>query len=1053
MPFRKSAAFVLFSLFYISIFAQKTSVFTEAQLHYKNGVDLFEKGIFAPAQSEFQSAYNLLQPVHEETPQLLYSQSKLYFAKCAVRLNQPDGEKLVLDFTRKISPDPIALDAILEMGDFYYNAKEYEKAIGLYSQINPSDLSKAKRADFKFQLGYSYFIRKKFSEAKAIFAGIRDEENKYYYPSNYYYGMTMFFENRYDEAIESFNRIKGSKKYRNYIPYYIGQIYFAQGEYNKLITYAQPMASQPNITKKTEMHQLIGQAYFEMGEYDEALHYLQYFADNSSKIREEDYYQLGYTLYQRGEYEKAIESLQKLNKANSKLGQHAMYILADAQLKKNDRVSAKNAFYNASKLDFDKDIQNESLFNYAKLSYELKADREAITALQKFDSNSKYHLEAQSILASIFINTTDYEGTMKTIEAMPNKTPKMKETLQSIIYNRGLQLLKDGNVKKAKEMFNKSLENPINNRTKALTLFWLGDIAHNADKYNESIRYMDKFLALAKMENQLPDASSVHTANYIQGYNYLKQKDYVSALDYFDASIQGIDRNRNRITDTKISNKILGDAVLRAGDCLFKRNIYKEALGFYDASIGNRFDGYDYALYQKGILEGLQDNTTDKLIALDELTTNFPNSKYADDGLLQLGITYQSINKQDQAIKVLNRLTTNYRGKSNLVNRGLIQLGLINFNKGDLNTAISNYKSVFDNNPEPDEANAALLALEEIYVDNLGRPNDYLAFRESIPGYKVDTQQKDNLNFKAAEAKYESGNYSSAIEPLSDYIRKFPNGLNLIKAYFYRADCFVIAENYNSAFADYENVIRKGPSSYYEKALRNASLIAYNQKKDFVKSFELYTKWKDVASTDDQKFEATLGAIRSAYRSRNSAPVYQLADAINIDANATDDNKVEANYYAGKMAYDQKKYDPAIEYFNKVIRKTKDVRSAEGMYSISHMYYLKGELDFAESLVERSMKESRPYPNWVAKSIILFADISIDKGDLFNAGPPLEVLLEQYEANPENFDIALINIAKEKLAQIEEKEKVHNLVPPDAPDADLEMEEVPASFEGANGNG
>lgn len=1038
MPFRKFVFLFIFCLNSLFSFAQQTSVFTEAQRYFKQGNDLFDKGIFAAAQSEYQRAYNLVQPVNEEQAQVLYRKAKLNYAKCAVRLNQPDGEKLVLDFTRKVNPDPVALEAIVEMGNYYYDAKEYEKAIGLFAKVDPTDLSKAKRNDLQFRLGYSYFIRRKFSDARVTFEKIRDNEDRYYYPSNYYYGMTMFFENRYDEAIESFNRIQQSKKYSSHIPYYIGQIYFAQGEYNKLITYAQPLASKPTIKKKTEMHQLLGQAYFELGEYNEALHYLEYYADNATQMREEDYYQLGYTLYQKGEHEKAIEALEKLNKANSKLGQHAMYILADAQLKRNDRTAAKNAFFNASKLNFDKEIQDESLFNYAKLCYELKLDREATSALQKFPTNSKYHVEAQSIMAAIFLNTKDYENTISTIEAMPNKTPKMKETLQQVVYNRGVQLLKDGNIKAAKTMLDKSLENPLNNRTKALALYWQGDIAHNAREYDLSIKKMDKFLALAQTTPNLPDESSIHTANYIQGYNYLKQKNYVSALDYFDTTVQGIGSNFSYISDDKVKQNILGDAVLRAGDCLFKRNRYDKAVEFYDSAIANRFDGIDHALFQKAVIQGLQDKTTDKLVTLDELVDNHPNSTYTDDALLQLGLTYQTIDKSNQAIQALNRLTGEFRGKSELVNRGYIQLGLINFNQGDLQSSIKNYKAIFSNNPEPEEADEALTALEEIYVENLNQPNEYLRFRESIPGYKVDTAAKDNLNFKAAESQYESARYSEAILPLTNYIRQFPNGRHLIKAYFYRADCFVATENYASALADYENVIRKGPSNYYVKALKKAATIAYNQNKDFNKSYDLYNKLQQAATAEDIKIEAQLGAIRSAYRSGKKEAVYKLTNDINSNPNSPENDKVEANYYAGKMAFDTQNYDPAIEYFNKVVRSTDDERAAEGMYVISNVYYIKKDLDFAKTLAEKAAKESRAYPFWVAKSLILLADILTEQKDFFYARAALEGLIDNFNEDPE-----LVNLAKQKLATLDEQEKVNNIVPPSSENDDLEMEIVP----------
>jgi len=308
------------------------------------------------------------------------------------------------------------------------------------------------------------------------------------------------------------------------------------------------------------------------------------------------------------------------------MGQSAMYALADAYLKTGNKSSARNAFRAAAKMDYDDEMQEESNFNFAKLSYELNFDREAITALEKIDPSSRFHSEAQTLLSSIFLNTRDYDNALATIEKLPNLSPAMKETYQKVAYFKGIQLYREGELEEAKKHFNQSLENPVDNRTKALSYYWLGEIAHQEKDFPESTRQINKFLTLSRKLKNLPDESSVHTANYIQGYNYLEQEDYNGALGYFEKAATGIKNNALFISNPIVAQRIQGDAILRSGDAYFKRNQYNKALEYYNTAVDQNHNGFVYALYQKAIIEGLNGNQTNKIIALDDLVENHPSS-------------------------------------------------------------------------------------------------------------------------------------------------------------------------------------------------------------------------------------------------------------------------------------------------------------------------------------------------------------------------------------------------------------------------------------------
>jgi tetratricopeptide (TPR) repeat protein len=1028
---------ILFSLtLLLNVNAQETAIFTEAREALKRGNDFYQKGLYGQAQQEYRSAADLLTPVNDEQYSMLQAKAKLGYAKCAVRLEQPDGQRLITDFTREYAPDPAAQQALLEIGNYYYNQRDYDEAIRLFSQIDAYGLSREQRTEVLFKLGYCYFVKKQFVKAKSYFQQTIDIENQYFYPSNYYYGLTEFFENNYDSAIQSFQKVSRSKRYDDHIPFYITQIYFAKGEYENVLKYGIPKAKDNKVRKRAEIHQLIGQAYFEQEKYRDAVPYFEYFLERTSSVRQEDYYQIGYTYYKNKQYRKAIENFEQLSKVDNELGQNAMYTLGDCHLKEGDKNSARNAFGVASRMAYDEEMQQEAQFHYAKLSYELGFDRDALLSLQQIPPESKHYPETQVLLSNLFLRSRDYENAISLLDQMPEKTQKLRETYQKVAYLRALQVYREGDQDLAQVYFNKSLQEPIDGATRALSIYWLGEIAHNNRRYDRSISEMNKFLSLSKGLEGLPDEASIYSASYIQGYNFMKQKNYPTALEYFMDAINGIRRNARYMDNPNLENKILPDAVLRAGDCHFKGNNYQEALVYYNEAVDNRYPNFVYALYQKAVIEGLRGNTTEKILALEEIGDRYPQSPYADDALLLLGTTYQEMGRLSQAIAPLQQLVSNFKGKSNLINKALLKLGLISYNQGNISGALRYYQDIFKYNPEPQEASSALAAIEEIYVDDLGEPDRYIEFLETIPGYNVDDAEKEKLSFESAEAQYENGNYERSIQAYTRYLQRYPNGRYSLIAHYNRAESNALLKNYTEALVDYDMVVNKGVSNFYNKALRKAAIISRLHEKDFQRAFIYYTQMEAAAITDDEKFEAQIGALESAYEVGNGDAVYQLAGKVINNTLATNDQKATAHYYKGKLAYDQRDYDQAIREFTLVPTLTESEMSAESKYLIAEIYYKKRDLERAKELSLNSYKESAGYPVWVAKSVILLADIFAEQGDLFNAEAVLEGLIENFDDDPE-----IVATAKAKLERLREQSTRNSRLDTSEDDGLLDMDE------------
>ncbi|RME98031.1 MAG: hypothetical protein D6772_09595, partial [Bacteroidetes bacterium] len=122
--------------------AQETTVYTEAYQAYKRGEAFFDDGLFAKAQHEFREAIELSLPVNEPDFELIRTKAELGYAQSAVRLEQPDGEKLILDFIRNYAPDPIANQALVELATYYFNSRDYEKAAEYLARVPVTGLTK-----------------------------------------------------------------------------------------------------------------------------------------------------------------------------------------------------------------------------------------------------------------------------------------------------------------------------------------------------------------------------------------------------------------------------------------------------------------------------------------------------------------------------------------------------------------------------------------------------------------------------------------------------------------------------------------------------------------------------------------------------------------------------------------------------------------------------------------------------------------------------------------------------------------------------------------------
>lgn len=945
-------------------------------------------------------------------------------AIASLRLNTPDAELNLVNWIQAQYNKPGIIAAILELASYYYNNGRYDESIAYYDKITDlNQLSDLELSELSFKKGYCYFINKQFAQAKTTLAKTRELRDIYFHHTNYYYGMCQYFEKDFSGAVESFKRASNSSTYAGHIPYIIAQIYFAQKDFDKLLTYGEHKIGDKNTDNVKDIRLLLGQTYFLKGDYKRALSHLEFYESRTEKLSAEEFYQLAFTQYKLDNCEKAKSNFLELTQLETRMGQMASYYLADCYIKLGDRNSARSAFRRVSSMEFDQTMKEEAKFNYGKISAELGSEREAINTLTETSESSRFYAESQEIINDILVNSNDYLNALRIIESLAKPSEKIKKTYQMIALRQAIQYIEDGKNEQANALLDKSVIYNQDRNYYCQSLFWKGKLAHIAGDLSASISHFDAYFEHANGVNDLPDESAQFMAHYIQGYNFLRSKLYKKAELQFKNGVVGINIQREGIKNDFVLNRILPDAFIRTADCLFRQNEYEGALDFYEQAVARKQGGFIYALYQKAMIHGLLKNADFKISSLLEIVNSYSSSEYADDAVFQLGESYLEKNSLDTALFYFQKLVKDFGSKTSYANASRIKTGLIYFNKGEAPKALQEYKSVMKSNPSPAERATSLKAIEEIYVDNMANSKAYLKYLDSIPSSEKGSISLDSLTYHLALNIFNNSQYEAAVASFSEYLSNFPLGYYKNDARYYRAESNNVLKNYPASLQDYEAIVNDGENRYRQKSIYKAALIAYHYTEDFEKSLKYYKQSELVSGDAGELFQSQYGALKSAFRLAKSPEIIEYAKKVIQNTAATKDERSAAHYYLAKTYLKTGDIDNAIPSLTYVDQNTNNNQGAESRYLLAEIQFNKKEYLLAEQQCHYANEKNASYPYWIAKSLLLISDIYFQKEDLLNARAAVEAVLENF-----NEDADIIKAANEKLNKIKVKEAETNRI-------------------------
>ncbi|MBD1434912.1 tetratricopeptide repeat protein [Sphingobacterium sp. DN00404] len=757
-----------------------------------------------------------------------------------------------------------------------------------------------------------------------------------------------------------------------------------------------------------ELQQIAAATYFSRNGFKQAYNDELLKRNPNASRNNIDNYRISYLAYRAGEYPRATSILESLEKSDA-FYQGAIITLGNIGIETGDKERARNAFLNASRMNLDPELKMIALYNYAKVLHELDSAQVALEVLQGYiakkyadsDRDGKKQESAETLSVDVLLGTSNFHAGVSMLESLNKRNHEADVTYQKATYYRALEFYNERAFENSISMFMRSEKFPIDVEMAALATYWKAEAMYEVRKYKEAVENFSRFLRLPVARN----TNVYNYANYGLAYAAFRNNSFAMAADYFE---------RFLATDGhSIDENVRHDVIARLGDSYLSIRDYVRANKYYDQLINRKAPNQDYALFQRGIIYGLQGDNETKLSTLWSVVERFPGSNYADDVAFEVPYTYFTTGDYDTAIEGLQRMIEQYP-RSSYVPRALMTIGLVQYNKGDTEAAKASFQKVVEQHATTDEARQALRSIENIYLDQ-GDASSYIHYATSANISNLSAAEQDNFTFGVAHSLFAKGAYEGAVEAINAYFDKFPKPIQEKHARYIRGVSLYRTGHPKEALHDLNIILNDWTSKYTESTLLTVAALylnlkEYNEAIVHLKKLELTSEYKENYNY------AVTNLMICYFEIGDLDQVAKYAKLIKNYDRSSEEDIAKAHLYSARAILREGNVASAMKELNLAALKSQTAVGAEARYRMGQLQYKNKEYDKAQETAFDVINNMGAQDYWVAKSFLLLADTYSVKGNNMQAKSTLQSVIENYEEDDD-----VIPSAKERLQKLNMK--------------------------------
>jgi tetratricopeptide (TPR) repeat protein len=740
------------------------------QLSRSRSENLYKKGQELVTHTNYGAAREVFtQYLQQSTgPDTRRAEAEYYLAYCALNLGHSDGEKLIEDFIENNPAHPRSVTAYLDLANYFFVEKNYTKATRAYAKVDFGALTSYQQAEGYFRWGYSYFNLKKLPEALAQFNLVKIQDSPYASAASYYAGFIEYADGKYDEAYADLKRAETSSSYATIVPQLIANVLYKQKRYDDLIQYELGLRNRAgSITNYNEISMLAADAYYLKRDYNSAAAaYENYLATNKSKAPASLLFRAGHTYYSLGQDSKAIEYLKTSATSSDSVGYYASYYLGILYLKQGNKPFASNAFDHSRKYFNDKQLVEESTFQYAKVSYDLGKPDLAIAEFERFLIGfpaSAYVTEVKELLAQAYVNGNNYNQAIEYIESLQGRSQAVNQAYQKATFLKGSELFNKEDYPGAITYFEKSLSNPIAPNYVALASFWCGEAYSINRQYAEAITLYQKVISLGTSA----EPEVLTKTRYGLGYAHFNLQQYDQALFNFKEYVNKGSRSDPGYTD----------GLVRLADCYYVSKAYQDAIAQYNRARQLNSPDDDYILFQSGVINGILRKYPDARSLFTNLISNYPKSQYRDEALFQRAQFEIEQGNYEVAATGLSQLIREGAG-SRFLPYAYMRRAASYFNLKEYDKTVSDYATIVQQFPTHPLAQQVLLPLQEA-LSLAGKSGEFETYLADFKKANPESKNLEVVEFETAKNLYFDQQYQRAINSFGSFISAYPQSARI----------------------------------------------------------------------------------------------------------------------------------------------------------------------------------------------------------------------------------------------------------------------------------
>lgn len=954
-----------------------------------SAVSFFERGTAMLAERNYVGASDQLSIVLKQHPGLSTEEaSEFSYAVSQQHLGSADARELLVAFLNKYPASVLRSQAKVALADIYYDSGDWNEALRIYDEVGEGTLNPAEAQDYIYHRSFCLLMAEDLDAASTGYSRLASSK-KYSNRATFFNGYIAYCRKDYNEALGLFNKVeKQTSGPTRMTDFYLSQIHYEKGNWKQAFNLAEKALETPDIPESftAEAERVAGESAYNLGNDSKAISHLKKYASLTDAPQPSALYILGLSEYRNGDYRQAISTLTPVASEDNVIGQNANLLIGQASAKTGNYTSAMLAFDKAYRMNFDKEVSETALYNYAVAKSEggkipFGSSVSAFESFLKKYPGSKYAGEVEEYIITGYMTDNNYLAALRSIDAIKNPSEKILSAKQQVLYTLGTKELAQNDVTGALNRFRqaKALGSINKDVYKELDL-WIAEASYKGKAYSAAAASYRSYLSAN------PSSANRPAANYGLGYALYGEKKFKEAYSSFNAFT---------LSPGNAGATMRADALNRMGDCKYYDSEFDSAASLYDRAYDTNPSTGDYAMFQKAMMKGLRRRHTEKIEGMQQMMRQFPASALVPQALLEIADAYNETGNTDNVIATYRELTSRYPETAQ-GRQGQLMLAITCLNSDRTGEAAEIYRDLIRKYPTSDEAKVASDDLKRIYADR-GTLSEYVAFMKSVPNApEINPSEIDRLAFDSAEKSYLS---KGDISGINRYLNDYPSGESRADALFYLAEYKAKEGNDSEALKTVNTLIEEYP---HWQGTDNALLLKASSETSLDMlpvALETYQRLEKNASSALALNKARLGMMKVARDLGEGDKALEAADKLLASSALESGEREEILFSRGVALELTGREDEAVRQWEELTSNTDNLYGTKATFYIANYYFNNGDNRQARKYAEQLVDANTPHNYWLARTFILLSDINRAEGNTFEAEEYLKSLRDNYPGN------------------------------------------------------